>query len=115
MTHAEFADELVIRLNQFLDADRMRAGATLTTSMAHVGYANVAHFMGQLCLPPGVDMQTPPESLKDVKFLMPVLDEKRGIKAFQAVTGDELQQKAAEMQQKMAEQVEPEEDESKIH
>lgn len=104
MTDAEFADELVIRLNLFLDADNMRAGATLTTSMAHVGYANVGHFLGQICMPRGVDMATPPEDLKDVKFLMPILDEKRGIKAFQAVTGEELQQRAAEMQKKMDEQ-----------
>ena len=99
MTDAEFADELVVRLNLFLDADNLRAGATLTTSLAHVGYANVGHFLGQLCMPRGVDMTTPPEDLKNVKFLMPSIDEKRGIKAVQSVTGEELQQKAAEMQQ----------------
>jgi len=112
MTDAEFADELVARLNLFLEGDNARAAATLTTSLAHVGYANVGHFVGQLCLPRGVDMTTPPESLKDVKFLMPVLDEKRGIKAFRAVTGEELQVKHAEMLQQMAD---TDEDDSKIH
>jgi hypothetical protein len=112
MTDAEFAEELVVRLNLFLEADNMRAGATLTTSLAHVGYANVGHFLGQLCMPRGVDMNTPPESLKDVKFLMPVLDEKQGIKAFKAVTGEELQERHAAMQQKMAEQKDAED---KIH
>lgn len=101
MTDAEFADELVVRLNLFLDADNLRASATLTTSLAHVGYANVGHFIGQLCLPRGVGADTAPESLQNVKFVMPILDEKRGIKAFKTVTGEELQQKHAEMSQKV--------------
>ena len=112
MTDAEFAEELVTRLNLFLDADNARAAATLTTSLAHVGYANIGHFIGQLCMPRGVDQNTPPEQLKDVKFLMPVLDEKRGIKAFKAVTGEELQEQHAQMQQKMTD---AEDEKSKVH
>jgi SNF2 family DNA or RNA helicase len=112
MTDAEFADELATRLNLFLEADALRAGATLTSSLAHVGYANVGHFLGQLCLPRGVDISTDPEELKNVKFLMPVLDEKNGIKAFQTVTGEELQQKHAAMQKQAEEAAK---DEPKIH
>lgn len=102
MTDAEFVDELVARLNLFLEIDPLRAKATLTSSLAHVGYANVGHFLGQFCLPRGVDETTAPEDLTNVKFVMPLLDEDQGIKGFQTVTGEELQQKHAEMQQQMA-------------
>jgi len=103
MTDAEFAEELAERLNLFLKADEARASATLTTALTHAGYANVGHFLRQLCLPRGIDYNTPPEALQNVKFLMPVLADNTRIIGFRAVTGAELQEKLAQMQQRAQE------------
>lgn len=104
MNDGEFADEVARRLNRFLEVDNVRAAATLTSSLAHVGYANVAHFMGQLCLPHGMTQKTPPEEMQNVKFLLPVVDQQeRRITGFRTATGAELQ-KEAELAQQAQEQ-----------
>jgi len=113
MTDDEFADEVARRLNRFIKTDEMRSLATLTSSLAHVGYANVAHFLGQLCLPHGMTQETPPEEMENVKFLMPIIDlEKKGIKGFRTATGSELQQEAEKAQKFQEKQTGPED---KIH
>jgi hypothetical protein len=101
MTDAEFVEELATRLNLLIEADSNRAQAVLTMPLLQAGYANVGHFLGQMCCPRGITDQTAPKDLQDVKFLMPVLDGER-IARFRSVTGSELQQKAAEAAQKRA-------------
>lgn len=99
MNDAEFADEVARRLNRFLQTEEKRAMATLTSSLAHVGYANVAHFLGQLCLPHGMTQETPPEEMQNVKFLLPIVDPKeRRINGFRTATGKQLQEEAEEAQ-----------------
>lgn len=112
MTDAEFTEEIANRLNALLRADEARAMQGLTTPMVHAGYANVGHFLGQLCLPAGVDHSTPPDQLQNVKFLMPVIGENGRINSFRAVTGEELAQEHAQMQERRAQ---AKDDESKIH
>jgi len=104
MTDDEFIEELVTRLNMFLEMDQERANKTLMTPMAHAGYANVGHFLGQFCLPRGTGMDTPAEELKDVKFLLPEVAAEGGITGFRAVTGEQLQEEASVMQQRATEQ-----------
>lgn len=100
MTDSEFADEVAARLNRFLELNYQRAHATLITPLTHVGYANVAHMLGQLCLPHGMTQATAPEAMLDTKFLMPVIDKEKGqITGFESVTGAELQKRAQEAQE----------------
>lgn len=96
MTDAEFVEEIAKRLNLLLEADQNRAQQILTTPMVHVQYANVGHFLGQLGLPRGLGRDTPPEDMREVKFLMPVIDENGRIKEFEAVTGQDLEERAAQ-------------------
>ena len=102
MTDSEFIEEMATRLNLLLEGDSDRALAALTVSLTHAGYANVGHFLGQMCLPRGITPATSPDELQNVKFLMPVMEGGR-IVQFQAVTGAELQEKAAEAAQGGAE------------
>ena len=93
--------ELAARLNLVLEADAERANFVLGSSLAHAGYASVGHFISQLGLPRGIDPTTPPDALKNVKFLVPVIEEQR-IRRFEALTGEELQEKHAKDSQKAA-------------
>jgi len=95
MTDEEFVEELATRLNLFIDVDEQRSLAVLTTPLMQAGYANVGHFLGQLCCPRGITDASPPEQLANVKFLMPVLKKGR-ITSFRAVTGTEIQEKVRE-------------------
>jgi len=110
MTDAEFIEEMATRLNLLIEGDADRATAVLTASLAHAGYANVGHFLGQMCLPRGITPATAPEELQNVKFLMPVMGKGR-IARFEAVTGAQLQEKAAQAAQGVTEPS----DGSKVH
>lgn len=101
MTDAEFVEEMAARLNLVLEADPQRATHVLGTSLTHVGYASVGHFVSQLAIPRGIDPTTSPDVLKNVKFLVPVIEDGRIVK-FDAVTGEELQQRHQEDAEKVA-------------
>jgi hypothetical protein len=95
MNDAEFADELVTRLNLLLEADVQRANAVLTTPLAHAAYASVGHFVSQLAMPRHITKEATADEVKEVKFIAPVIEEQRIVK-FEALTGDQLQQRHAE-------------------
>lgn len=93
MTDAEFTDELVARLNRFIEADPDRANVILCTSLLNAGYASVGHFVGQLGMPAGLSPGTKPEDLQNVKFILPLVVEGRIVK-FEGIAGTELQERA---------------------
>jgi len=92
MTDAEFVEELAARLNLVLEADADRTNVVLGSSLTHAGYASVGHFVSQLGLPRGIAPETHPDVLRNVKFLVPVVEDRRIVK-FNAITGQELQQR----------------------
>lgn len=94
MNDAEFVEEFAARLNLFLQADETRANAALLTSLAHAGFANVGHLLGQLCFPRGFSPGS--EVGRTVKFLAPIIENHR-IAQFKALTGEELQQQQQEL------------------
>lgn len=102
MTDSEFIEEMATRLNLLIEGDPARAAVVLTTPLVRAGYANVGHFLGQMCLPRGITQDTDPAELQNVKFLMPVMEGGR-IARFEAVTGAELQEKAGQAAQGAAE------------
>jgi hypothetical protein len=91
MTDAEFVDELVERLNLWLQGDPDRANKVLLTPLGHAGYANVGHLFSQFCFPRGMDLTKPPESVDEVRFLFPVVEDRR-ITAFRSLSGAEMQE-----------------------
>lgn len=101
MTDAEFVEELAERLNLFLQADPGRANAALLTPMSHAGYASVGHLLGQFCLPRGINPSADPATVENVKFLVPVIEDRRIVK-FEAVTGQELQERHRQMAEAVA-------------
>lgn len=98
MTDAEFVEELVVRLNLWLDGDPNRANRALLTPLSHAGYSNVGHFMSQLCFPRH-GLAHPQD---EIRFLVPTIEDQR-ITRFQALTGAELQARHEETAQKAAE------------
>lgn len=92
MTDAEFAEELVARLNLVLEADHPRATAVFATSLHKAGYASVAHFIGQLAMPRHITKEATADDVQNVKFVAPVIEDQRIVK-FEAVTGEELQER----------------------
>jgi len=95
MTDAEFVTELARRLNTFLEQDSERANGVLATPMPHVGYAGVAHFLGELALPKGASKDVNMKDLQETLFMFPIIAEER-IVQFEVVTGVDLAQRAAE-------------------
>lgn len=95
MHDAEFADELVTRLNLMLEADPARANAVFTTPLGHAAYASVGHFVSQLALPRHITKEATADEVKEVKFIAPVISDQTIVK-FEALTGDQLQQRHAE-------------------
>jgi hypothetical protein len=93
MTDAEFVTELAQRLNTFLEQDNTRANLVLATPMPHAGYAGVAHFLGELGMPVGVDQAASQDDIKEALFLFPNITN-RMITDFSVVTGAELAEKA---------------------
>jgi hypothetical protein len=93
MTDAEFVTELARRLNTFLEQSPERANLVLATPMPHAGYAGVAHFLGELGMPHGVEAATSKEDIKDALFLYPNVVNRK-ITDFSVVTGAELAEKA---------------------
>lgn len=95
MTDAEFADELVTRLNLLLKADPQRANAVFTTPLAHAAYASVGHFVSQLAMPRHITKDASADDVKGVKFIAPVIEDQKIVK-FEALTGDQLQKRHSE-------------------
>lgn len=102
MTDSEFIEEMATRLNLLLEGDADQTATVLAVPLTHAGYANIGHFLGQMCLPRGISSDTSPDTLQNVKFLMPVTEGGR-ITKFATVTGAELQERAAEAAQKAQE------------
>lgn len=94
MTDAEFADELVARLNLVLEADLNRTNAVLMTALHHAGYASVGHFVSQLAMPRNITEETSADDVRNVKFIAPVVRDQKIVK-FEALTGEELQTRHA--------------------
>lgn len=94
MTDAEFVDELVTRLNLTLEADQNRANSAFSTPLGHAGYASVAHFIGQLGMPRGINETASADDVLNVKFIVPIVEGGR-IMGFEGVTGSELQNRHA--------------------
>lgn len=93
MTDEEFVDELVARLNHFIELNPDRANAVLCTELLKAGYASVGHFVGQLAMPRGLGPQTKAEDLQNVKFVLPLIEDGKIVK-FEGVPGTELQERA---------------------
>jgi hypothetical protein len=94
MTDAEFTDELVARLNLFLEADLDRANAVLTSPLHRAGYASVGHFVGQLAMPRHITREASAQEVSDVKFVAPVVEDQKIVK-FESLSGAELQERHA--------------------
>jgi hypothetical protein len=101
MTDAEFVDELVERVNLWLQADPDRANKALLTPLGHAAYANVGHLLSQFCFPRGLDFTKPPPEMGDVRFLVPVIEDRR-ITAFRSLSGAEMQEHHQSMAQRAA-------------
>lgn len=94
MTDDEFMEELVARVNLFLEADLDKANRVLCTPLTHAGYASVGHFIGMLTLPRSLNPVTAtPAEMANVKMVMPVIRENM-ITAFTLVAGADLQKRA---------------------
>jgi len=92
MTDAEFVTELARRLNTFLEQNPERANMVLATPLTLAGYAGVAHFLGELGMPKGVNATTPAD-IAEAMFLYPNV--KNGaITSFEVVSGADLAKKA---------------------
>ena len=94
MTDDEFMEELVARVNLFLEADLHKANQVLCTPLIHAGYASVGHFIGTLALPRTLNPVTAsPEEMAKVKMVMPIIRENM-IAKFTLVAGADLQKQA---------------------
>lgn len=118
MTDDEFMEELVARVNLFLDADLHKANKVLCTPLPHAGYASVGHFLGMLALPRSFNPGTAsPEEVANVKMVMPVIRENT-ITEFALVAGSDLQKRAQATKERLKnESSEDAEDapDSKVH
>jgi hypothetical protein len=61
MEDNEFVVELARRINTFFEQDEDRTRAVLSTPIPAAGYASVAHFLGELCMPKGIKDLNPSE------------------------------------------------------
>ena len=93
MTDAEFVTELARRLNTFLEQNPERANMVLATPLPHAGYAGVAHFLGELGMPKGVDAITSEEQIAELLFLYPNVENKM-ITNFAVMSGADMAKKA---------------------
>jgi hypothetical protein len=113
MTDGEFLEELVIRLNLIIEADKDRASAVFGTPLVHARYASVGHFLGQLAMPRTITKEASAEEVRNVKFIVPVVEDQR-ITRFETVTGVELQARHAAAA-KAAEEAKKTEPDPKVH
>ena len=86
MDESKFVAELARRLNLYLERHQQRASLTLTTPLAHSGYANVAHFLGELSMPSDLSKL----SEEDAIFLVPNLED-NALLGFRVLSAKDLQ------------------------
>jgi hypothetical protein len=113
MTDGDFLEELVIRLNLIIEADKDRATKIFGTPLFHAGYASVGHFLGQLAMPRTITKEATADEVRNVKFIAPVVEDQR-ITRFEALTGAELQKRHLEAA-KAAEEAKKTDPDPKVH
>ena len=96
MTDNDFVVELARRINTFFEQDANRTRTVLSTPIRTAGYASVAHFLGEVCMPKMKEMS--PETLAQSLLLIPQIEEGR-IMGLQVITIEEFEAQAKKAQE----------------
>ena len=93
MDHNDFVVELARRLNTFFEQNRERTQAVLGMPLPIGGYASVAHFLGELCMPHGVKEEEGQEGELDSKMILVPKVEEGKLQEIEAITLGEFKQR----------------------
>lgn len=98
MDDNDFVTEMARRINTFFEQNEERARTALMMPVFQAGYASVAHFLGELCMPKGITKDSDPEALAEKLILLPKSGD-QGLTGVEVLTMAQFEERAKKAQE----------------